>query len=208
KLIQDLNNLEGGRTLVLSHPHTDVDGLGSILGLGEILKSMGVEVTKGVPTGLDDLSKRIIDHLDQEIDIIVDPPTDFDFIFVVDTSSFEHLKEYEEKIRNSDAEKYFVDHHRVEGDTLKQLDGYYIDEESTSTAELVLELGDKLDFEFNPPLPTLLLTGIVADTAHFRFANERTFKSVTSLLEKGADYREVLDMLQTEEDRSKRIAKL
>lgn len=197
---------ERRRALVLSHPHADPDAVGSVIALGEMLESFGVEVTTGIPSNPSRLSKSVLDSVGEEI--TVDPPVEADFVVVLDTSSLEQLGGYKEKIEDLDSRVAFIDHHRPGEETRKRVDKHYVDEDASSTAELILELGQELDFHFSPESSLIMLTGIISDTGHFKFANERTFMAVATLLENGADYREALEALKTPEEPSKRVAML
>ncbi len=197
---------EEKRVLILGHPHADPDAVGSVKALGEILESLGVRTVTGIPQNLSKLSNSVLDSLDE--DISIDPVVDSDVVIILDTSSLDQLKEYEEKIESLNPEIVFIDHHRADEETLDRIDKYYGEEKISSTAELVLEIGEELNYEFKPKTALLLLTGIISDTGHLKFANENTFKAIASLLEKGANYKEALEILKTPQDPSKKVAML
>ncbi len=194
------------QALVLGHPHADPDAVGSVMVLEEILETLGMKVIAGIPSNLSRLSKSVLESVDREI--TVDPQAKADLVIILDTSSLGQLKEYKEKIENLDPEIVFIDHHRPDKKTQKKADRYYVREESSSTVELILELGQELDFDFTSKISTIMLTGIISDTGHFRFANDETFRAVTTLLNYGASYKGALEALKTPEDPSKRVAML
>ncbi len=197
-----------GTALVLGHPHADPDAVGSMLGLQEILESLGVEVTVGVPSNLSKLAKSVLELIDAD-DVRIDPPVNSDIAIVVDTSSLDQLEDYKSRLADLEFENLiFIDHHRPDEESEENIEKYYADEEASSSVELVLRLADELDFEFTPEVATLMLTGIISDSGHFKFANRETFESVAYLLGNGADYKEAMDALDVEDDRSKRIAVL
>lgn len=198
---------KGKRVLILGHPHPDPDAVGSMIALGDILDSLGAEVVLGVPSNFSRLSRSVLDLVDQEIE--TDPVLEADLVVVLDTSGWGHLKEYGERVKNEEFEDVvFIDHHRPDEETRKSVDKYLVEEDVTSTTELVVRLAEELDFELDSDLATLMLTGIISDTGHFKFANSDTFEAVTSLLRQGASYRRALDSLEIEEDPSKRVAML
>ncbi|KXA95902.1 hypothetical protein AKJ65_00180 [candidate division MSBL1 archaeon SCGC-AAA259E19] len=192
--------------LILSHPHADPDAVGSVLGLGEILESLGAEAIKGVPSNLSKLSESVMSSLNEELPI--DPSLEADFVMILDTSSLGQLGDYEEKIEDSNSKVVFIDHHRPDEETRKRTDEYYVDESASSAVELILRAARELDFHFTPKTATIMLTGIISDTGNFKFANGGTFKAVTDLLEDGADYRKAMEALKTPEDYSKKVAML
>lgn len=197
----------GRKVLLLGHPHADPDAIGAAVGLGKILESLGAEVVVGTPLNLSKLAKSVLEYLGMK-DIIVDPPLDADLVIVLDSSGLSQLDNYEDKLKGSDSEIIFIDHHRPDGGTVEKVEEFYSEEEASSTVELVLRLAEEFDFEFDSETALLMLTGIISDTGHFKFANERTFGAVVRLLEFGADYQEALEALKTPEDKSKRVAML
>lgn len=194
------------KVLILGHPHADPDAVSSVMALGEMLEFLGAKVITGVPKNLSKLSNSVLDSLDENLTI--DPSVDADTVIVLDTSSLDQMKDYEDKIESLNPEIIFIDHHRPDEETLNKIDKYYGDEKTSSTAELILKLGEELNFEFNSKIALLLLTGIISDTGHLKFANENTFKAIASLLEKGANYKEALEILKTPQDPSKKVAML
>ncbi len=196
----------GKSVLIIGHPHSDPDAVSSSIGLGRILESKGSEVEVGVPSNLSKLSKAVLEDVGEEV--TVDPDLGADVVIVLDTSSIDQLKEYEKKIRDNHPETIFIDHHRPDKETLDFVDGFYIDENASSTVELILDIAEELGYSFDSQTALLMLTGIISDTGHFKFANEETFKAVSKLLQEGADYREALEALETPEDESKKVAML
>lgn len=197
---------DGKRILVIGHPHADPDAVGSIIALREILEKLEFKVDSGVPKGIDRLARGVLASLDGKI--TVDPPIDADIAMVVDTSSLDQLEEYEEKMKQTKTKIIIIDHHRPNSETQKAASIYWVDEDASSTAELVLQLANELETGLSPKTASLLLAGIITDTGHFRLANESSFRAVNNLLEIGADYRKTLDAVQIPEDPSKRVAML
>lgn len=197
---------ENQEILVIAHPHADPDAIGSVKALGKILTYLGAEVTTGIPSSLSRVSKFVLHTLNESIN--VDPPVRDDVVVVLDTSSLEQLEGFKGKIENLNPKLVFIDHHHPDEKTKRSVTMYYNEEKTTSTAELILKLGQEIGFNFDAGTSTLMLTGIITDTGHFKFANKGTFKAVASLIDYGADYKEALEALKTPEDPSKKIARL
>lgn len=196
---------EEKRVLVLGHPHADPDAVGSVLGLAGMLDSLGLDVCPGVVSGLDKLSHSVVELVDKEV--MIDPPIDVDIAVVLDTSDIGQLKGYEERLLDLGSENIiFIDHHRPDPETMDTIGTYYSDESASSSVELVLRLAGEIGYDFRPDIATLMLTGIISDTGHFKFADKETFESVTALLEDGADYQAAMDSLDVEDSQSKRVA--
>ena len=198
---------EKASVLVLGHPHSDPDSVGAMFGLKELFESLGMDVTIGVPSNLSELANSVLKLVDDEVEI--DPPVDSDVVVVVDTSSLGQLEGYEDNLSDLGFENLiFIDHHRPDEEMGEKIGEYYVDEDVTSSVELVLRLSQELDFDFTPETATLMLTGIISDSGHFKFANKGTFEAVVLLLGAGADYEGAMDALDIEKSRSKRIAVL
>ncbi len=150
ELVERLSRLVDSENdvLILGHPHADPDAVSSVMALGKMLDSYGADVSTGIPKNLNDLSNSILDSLDEDIDI--DPSLDADVVIVLDTSDLDLLEEYGERLRSEGCEMIFIDHHRADEETLDRIDKYYGEEKISSTAELVLEIGEELNYEFKP----------------------------------------------------------
>jgi len=98
-----------------------------------------------------------------------------DVVVIFDTSSLEQLEPV--KIPKKDGKFVIVIDHHVEKENPIKGDIAVIDSSRTSTAEIVWELLKYLNF-YDEIAARAILAGIVTDTANFRFANARTFKTV------------------------------
>ncbi|MFP4005458.1 MAG: DHH family phosphoesterase [Candidatus Hadarchaeia archaeon] len=197
---------KGRNILVTAHPHADPDAVGSVLALADLLEYLGAEVAVGIPQGLSKVTRNVLDYLDMEITL--DPEVEAECVIILDTSSLGQLEELGNRIKDSGAEIIFIDHHRPERRTKDVADVLYTREEATSATELVIGLAEDLEYEFGAKLSELMLTGVISDTGHFKFANGDTFSSVCKLIRWGAKYRRSLEALKTPEDPSRRIALL
>jgi phosphoesterase RecJ-like protein len=197
---------EGQRILVLCHHNADPDGIGSSIALADALRKLGAEAQAGVSEGISKVSVKILKVSGREI--AVNPPLDTDIIVLVDTSSFEHLGDLGEQIKQRKSELVLIDHHRPVEEMRQFAKFYLVREESASESELIVELIRELGVELTPEVAFLLLAGIISDTGQFRFAKGSTFEAVNILVKAGADYSRVLEALRLPEDPSKRIAML
>jgi bifunctional oligoribonuclease and PAP phosphatase NrnA len=132
-------------------------------------------------------------------DVLVDPDcSQFDNIILVDTSVPEQLK----GIKNIRAD-IVIDHH-PKGALCGE--NCLIDEDAKSSAQLVFKVLQEMKCEITKEMANVILAGLVADTAHLRIAELREFRVLTELIELGANYKEVLGLLQTKQDFSEKIA--
>jgi len=101
-----------------------------------------------------------------------------------------------------------IDHHTVHDYTLKA-DFSFIDEESSSTVELVYDLLKELKVKIDEKIAKSVLLGTVAETAHLQYASLKNFQILSELMEKfSIDYQWILATLETPLDVSERIARL
>jgi nanoRNase/pAp phosphatase (c-di-AMP/oligoRNAs hydrolase) len=197
---------QGQRILVLCHHNADPDAVGSSLALADALNQLGARAEAGVSESIGLMAKSVLQAAGREI--TVDPKLDVDIIVLVDTSSFEHLGELGEKVRQKAHRIVVVDHHRPVEGMEELVDFYYVKESAASESEIVLELIQELGAKVTPEMAFLLLAGIVSDTGQFRLAKDETFAAVQKLIEAGASYGKVLEALKMPEDMSKRVAML
>ncbi len=194
------------RILVLCHHNADPDAAASAIVLAEALKHLGAQAQAGGSEDISLISQNVLKTFGREIKI--NPQLDADLVVLVDTSSLEHLGKLGEQLRKGVSKLVVIDHHRPV-EAMKQLaTSYFVREEFTSEAEIILRLLKKLGMEPTSEQASLLLAGIISDTGHFRFAKDKTFEAVHQLLEAGGDYARVNKSLKLPEDYSKRVAML
>ncbi len=202
--------LEGAKDrsfLLLCHHNADPDSLGSAIAFAIYLKSLGVEnVRIGVAQSVSSYAKRILTF--SPVPVERDPIVKEDVILIFDTSSLEQL----EPIEIPKGKTIVVIDHHVEKEEPIRADVAVVDSSRTSTAEIVWELFKYLGF-YDEAAVRALLAGIVTDTANFRFANSKTFKAVSEMLERfplqmGEIFQLVAPVSDENTDQAKRIALL
>lgn len=182
--------------LILTHHNADVDAIASALVLKDLLEKMGKKVRAGVPESVSEVARKF---LTEEMEI--NPEIRGETVVVVDTSAPEQL----EPIKIGDV-AVVIDHH-MEGNIKAALS--FVRPEANSCSELIYQLAGELGLEITPGMATLLLGGLIYDTAHFRRATRETFVLAGELIGKAdKKYQEILDLLRTETDVSERIAVL
>jgi len=97
-----------------------------------------------------------------------------------------------------------IDHHRI-SNLEKIVDISWRDIQASSTAEMVWQLLKRLNIKVTANLATGLLLGIYTDTGGFRYANtsEKTLKTVSELVELGADLLKISQTLSPRQSLSK-----
>ncbi len=202
--------LEGAKDrsfLLLCHHNADPDSLGSAIAFAIYLKSLGVEnVRIGVAQSVSSYAKRLLAF--SPVPVERDPIVKEDVILIFDTSSLEQL----EPIEIPKGKTIVVIDHHVEKEEPIKAEIAVVDSSRTSTAEIVWELFKYLGF-YDEAAVRVLLAGIVTDTANFRFANSKTFKTVSEMLERfplqmGEIFQLVAPVSDENTDQAKRIALL
>lgn len=187
--------------VIITHWSPDGDAMGSSLGLYHYLKAKGKNVKVIVPNEfpffLNFLPGRnlVIDHLQQKKKA-ENAVKKADIIFTLDFNSFGRIEELGNVVKESNATKIMIDHHR-EPENYAQL--YYCDVNASSTCELVYDwivaLGDKKIVD--KKMATCLYTGLLTDTGSFRFPSTtaQTHRIVADLIERGANNADIYNAI-------------
>jgi len=184
----DYNNI-----LYLCHRNADADALGSAFALKEAIGG-----TVGVIDGCDRVASQIARQLN--IEYIIDPKDDYDFVVVVDTSTPAQLNDFKLKCYA------VIDHHATS--ILNENAAFFLHRNKSSTSEIVFEILKLMGAPIMRRIAFALISGIITDTGNFRHASSESFKTVGELLESsGIEYTEVIDLLSSvPQDVSMRIA--
>lgn len=174
----------GSRFLLTCHMLPDADAVGSMLGLAEVLKSLGKEVVlynrDGVPemlnflVGVDDVSQSIPAGMR------------FDATLITDTAA-RSLLPRSFPVHAISGPRIMIDHHVVHDDFG---DIVVRDVNACATAIVVIELAKALGVD---PLPVSaaepLYTAMVADTGNFRYpgTTSATLRLAADLLDQGVN---------------------
>lgn len=169
------------KIVLACHINPDGDALGSMLGLGLGLETMGKHLTylsaDGVPETLAFLPgvEKIQSTTERH---------DFDLGIGLDAGDLKRLGVNADVITRAPL-VMDIDHH-VTGGQFGQV--RLLDSASASTAELVYDLLLALGIELTPELAQCLLCGVLTDTGSFRFSNtkQRTMEVGGALIAAGA----------------------
>lgn len=207
RLAEHLRGLEG-RIIILLHANADLDAVCSGIALMEAIRSInpGLNPILGAPGGVSKAARRAMEHFGAAAD--TNPTVDADLIVLVDTVNLAQLGPLAEGVRRSVARKAVIDHHAPQGETRAMADFYLVDEGATSSVEVVYRFMDGTGVEVTPRAATAMVLGILAETGRLRLATPCTIKTMASLLDRGADYPRALELLEEEEDRSRKLAHL
>jgi phosphoesterase RecJ-like protein len=176
------------RLLLVAHLKPDADTVGSVLGLGQALESLGKEVTLYCA---DPLAGPLVTLPGAER-VTTAPPTDeawaaFDAVVTLDVSTIDRLGSVylEAPERFTRLPVLNVDHH-LTNPRFGTVD--LVDPVAASTAELVTALLERMGVPLTVPVATCLLAGVLTDTLSFQTQSTTpaTLRTAASLLQAGA----------------------
>jgi phosphoesterase RecJ-like protein len=185
EVIQNYNKF-----VITSHVNPDGDSLGCELSLARFLKML----CKSVTILNHNETPKFYEFLDPNkelnkfnADIHQNVILNAEVIIIVDTNQSDRLRSLEPYVLKSKAVKVIIDHHLEAGDFA---DYYLIDEDATSTAEILYNLllsidSDIIDHSIAQPLYTAIMT----DTGSFRFprTDTETHQIIADLLQHDVD---------------------
>lgn len=195
-----LEKLRGApKVLITMHRGPDGDAMGSSLALDGFLKSFGIKPVVVAPDDFPAFLKWLPGHDDvliyendsQEIDELI---TNMDLIFCLDFNHPGRLAKFQNTLNGAKAPKFIIDHHR---DPNPFGDEYYVDQEASSTAELIYRLIEEMGEtdRINKDTALCLYTGLVTDTGSFRFdsVTPDVMRIAAELMKRGIDHTKVYD---------------
>ncbi len=181
--------------LVMGHRFSDLDSLGSAVGVSMISYALGKDA-KIVMSSKTTLAKPLADHLTENgmKDIFVEPEdvdkyvNDNMLLVIVDThrQNFLECPELFDKVDKI----VVIDHHRKTVDHINKAVIFYHESYSSSASEMVTELIQYINVNVNVPkvCAEALLSGIMLDTKNFVMkTGVRTFEAAAYLRSLGAD---------------------
>lgn len=196
KIFSDIfSKIKAAKTIALGgHDNPDGDCLGSILGLGLVLESMGKEVDLLSDEKPDHLSYiPAFDRLKKQ-----DPNKKYDIFIRLDLGARNRMKNSIKAMDNS-AFKINFDHH-LENDYICDLTIH--DPTASSTCQLVAEFLFNQQISISKEAATALYSGLITDSNRYLYdtASAETLEIGAGLLRAGADDRLIYLKEYQEED--------
>lgn len=208
-----LSYLKGKNLLIATHDSADLDGFVSALVLKFFFDN--IFTNQNIFLTFPKLSKYtknfVLKFLHKFPDFNFPSKNDEDFsnidvIVIVDSNNLEQIKL--SSTLKIDIPFIFVDHHldleKNYGGNITSLN--LIFENYSSTAEIILELIDNYNFDLPIPYKYLLISAILTDSGFLKYGNTETIKHLLNLLQDEIDFQDVLLLLESETDISKKIA--
>jgi len=171
-------NIESShRVLVVTHIRPDGDAVGSLLGFGLALQTMGKEVQMVLPDGV----PHNMRHLAGSDQIKLEPDGLVDLIVVLDVSDLPRLGKVLDDYGMPDIN---IDHHVTnEGFARHNL----VENDAVATSEIITRRLSEFGLPMSKDVANALLTGMITDTIGFRTANvsPETLRLVADLMDAG-----------------------
>lgn len=202
---KDLNRAirKSDTIFLMAHKDLDLDALGSCIGLNTILtnkkKNCYIIIDDkshelGVEKVLRELEGCITTIKSEDIEKYLNPREHKNLLIILDTNKTE-LVQSKEVLKKID-KKIVIDHHDTGRGTIKDAT-LIIDNEISSTCEMITELIEYYDVEIEPYYATILLSGIVLDTNNFTLkTNAETYYAAYFLTSLGASAKKVQYLLK------------
>ena len=208
---------ESSRVIIMGHSNSDMDCMGSSMGLYRIVKVLEKEVNIALNTNGNNL-EAFLNELQEEQeykDIIISPQEaiskidDDTLLIVVDTNK----KNYVESLDLLEKAKKIVviDHHRRSPDYIENATLTFHEVYASSASELVTELVEyaQSDLELSNIEAEALYAGIMMDTKNFTFkTGVRTFEAAAYLRKSGVDIIKVKKWFQSNLDTYNKISNI
>jgi len=189
------------KIIIIPHINPDGDAIGSALGLNDVFNNAGFESSVIVPNdfplylgwlgseGSPWVYDQNIDHCQKLVD-------QADALFFLDFNDVKRMGKLEEYLRSNTKKIVLIDHHP---DPLIKADFMFSDTDVSSTAELVYDFVDAIDYldHLSVNGANALLTGIIADTGSFSHNASRPgmYHIVGELIKRGADKERINESL-------------
>lgn len=181
------------KVTLVTHENPDGDAIGSAIGLGEVLKNFGHDVTVIVPNDY----PEFLQWFSSSIEIVVYERKKnrgkavfekTQLLFCLDFNEAKRTARMEKRVLEFSKPMVLIDHHPYPTDFC---DLMISEPEYSSTAELVFDVIQKINLEkyLNHNAAEALFTGIMTDTGSFahNISRPNTFQVVAKLMEWGID---------------------
>ena len=173
------------RILLVTHVGPDGDAMGSLLGLGSLLRARGKEVTLACEDPVPE-SYRFLPGSDQ---VVQEASGSYDLVIGLDCSDRQRMGDVVSE-NLAALPLVNIDHHVTNGrfGTIN-----WVDASAVATTQMVLTLAEELGWPVTRQVAICLLNGLVTDTRSFRTSNVdmAAMRAVLRLIEAGASLPEI-----------------
>lgn len=200
ELLRELHSLKGS-TLISFHSLGDVEAVASAIALSHLLKNVKVVVKS--PDKPNSAARHLLQKLEMSPILALgeNEVKAFNNVILVDVANEQMLGQEGTEFAKFKGKLIAIDHHE-HGKLLKNAHVFEFPHR-TSCCEVIYDLYRVSGKKISSEIATLLLCGIITDTANFKTANRETFQAVAQLLlASGRKYEELLQLVKTIPDAS------
>lgn len=191
KLISFLERDDNQKFLLIAHERPDGDTVSATLATARLLKILGKKIAVASSQGVPEVFKYLPDWRDAKSDFLIG---DFDALILIDNGDLKRTGYADRIIKAKDRGIPIIniDHH-PKNDIWKYAKINVVDENASSTCEIIFGLIKKLGIKLETGIATMLLTGIYTDTGGFQHANvsAKTFAVASELMSHGAKLKNI-----------------
>lgn len=176
--------LRGGRRwLIASHMNPDGDAIGSLIGLGGLMASVGFEVTLYNNSGVPEIYSFLPGS--EEVVTDIEGPLEYDGIIILDSGNWRRIGPLADRIEEFPL-VVNIDHHV---DDEPWGDVRWVDPWAPAVGEMIYSIAQLIPARITPEIARNLYTAVLTDTGSFRYGNTnaRTLSVAADLAELGAD---------------------
>jgi c-di-AMP phosphodiesterase-like protein len=190
---------ESSNVIIMSHRSLDLDALGSSLGVYYLCKSLDkdahiliddVKNEAGVQRSLDEIGRQKLSISIKKWATIKEKVDEGTLLIIIDTH-IESLVQCKDAL--SIKNKIILDHHICDDNNSIKCNYEYINENESSSTEIIIDILKELDVYISSYVSTVMLAGIFVDTkGFFRKTSAKTHEAAAYLY----NYDAMLDELQ------------
>lgn len=213
KLENLISFLKTKKILIGTHDLVDLDGYASCIVLKYVLNHhfnihevslFFTEFSKGTSQFLEKITK-LFPGFDFSCSSHADLSS-FDLLLLLDMNNLNLVK-----INGKEAVPFiYIDHHvESESEYENNLSSYNITLNNySSTAEIIFDICEICNVILPTALKWLLISAILTDSGYFKYGNNHTVITASKLLDNEIDIQQVFLLMKSEEDISKKVAKI
>ena len=208
KLIKKLKNSKFNSLAIIGHKSVDPDAVAASFGMKFLIEQLHPKTIVDVLIdGISDPTKEIFQYFN--LNYFDEIKKKYDFLVIVDVNVPTQLGKFKELVLSKEKEKIIIiDHHSISDFSKDETITSYIDDERTSTSEMICEIMFDLNLKPSKDLMTLLMSGILYDSRRFFSLNKPLLKIVEKMFDYEVDYDLAINLIQRDYDNSEKIARL
>jgi phosphoesterase RecJ-like protein len=197
------------KPLIMGHQNADPDAICSMIAFARLYKKINPDGKYQLAADdISRLSNQVLNIFAPQTEITSTPKPSYDLLILLDTNSRFQLGSSLQNIPDNPSMTVVIDHHERTSETDSISEHQIVNEEKSSTCEIIAKFYSDFDVQIDKETANLLLTGMIFDTRRFFYADVGTLTTAIDLIAAGADYERCVRSLVIKSDRSERIARL